>query len=922
MLFKLFAYLCILSIGMLLPINYFGGNGQQGINALTLKNVKRGSNLLWGHIVYAMLFVSIVLYYIMRELQVYVKLRRRYLRTDNHSKKNKSRTILVNNIPKPMMDRIKLESLFSAFPEGVREVYLDRDVREIERVIKERDRLQNKFEKIMTRLAIQHCKERKRSDKRNSKQGPQYDQPPDDMQLPTYTSVEGQGRLGPDEYWKELLPKDYESKAILEGLLRNIEEQSRKFVSLRLEFNMAHNKQCKDEWEAFLKRNVVNISKKIDKYGEKCQELTEKINQIEKDEYWQTGDSEVNSNRIKYLTIRRENYSKLVKSCIDEKTKYEDLCKKNGVLIAGIKEDKAGNELTFSQWCRQHYNKVAGLISKRLQIEAKIGIDNRFKKRKTAFIEFNSQISAHMAAQTLLYSKPFSMNPKALEVQYDDIIWENLNISSWSRNLRFLFSMLITLLICCSWLTMTMFVTSLASLENIETILGNKKDIIKSLSPSVISAIQGTIPSLFTTILMIVLPIFLRILMTFEGKALKSEIELSLMYRYYIFLVINVFFSAVISSSFFAFLSQLKTTGAWENLINTLIPGAYVYFATYIILQGWVGSAREILQIPPLFFRHFLPWFFSDTPRSREEAIELAEFEWGTSIPNHTLIFLIGATYSGFAPIINVLVASYYGLFYIVYRYQFLYVYDEKKFSAGGLSFPRAVMQMYIGIYIFEVVFFVQMVSASTFNLSGVLRVIAIIIIIFGTVVTHLVTVSTYFPLIKYLPVSSFNTDLENDDNFMESHIRRFTRKILETIKVKRNKPKNIFDDGYEEDKKDAESCETNSLVGGDSQVSISDAKSKDSLSPNEEIRYKNGYYHPSLKEDSEVKFWLPRDDYGTCIKLFNILQGAMPNPRFSLETAGAYINEKLQVVLDKENRSNANVNATNPNNIENLYNS
>ncbi|KAJ1677697.1 hypothetical protein EV182_005616 [Spiromyces aspiralis] len=258
------------------------------------------------------------------------------------------------------------------------------------------------------------------------------------------------------------------------------------------------------------------------------------------------------------------------------------------------------------------------------------------------------------------------------------------------------------------------------------------------------------------------------------------------------------------------------------------------------------------------------------------------------------LVFLIGTTYSVLAPVVNVFAATYFGLYYLVYHHQFLYVYDHRKFSTGGLTFPRAIVQMFFGIYVFEVVFLVQIISVSVQNWLSTLRILVVVLIIFGTVLTNIVTVKAYFPLTKYLPVSEFG-------NINQGRRRKARKRDKLAALLFKKSRRNRAGDG-----------DTVSLVnkGSDSDSSDNDYSSDEAATnttagkntlgahPANEYEWeqniKDGYYHPDLKLDDKVELWLPEDKYGLREKIVQHM----------LAHDGEYITFKLEgAVLDEKSR-------------------
>lgn len=104
---------------------------------------------------------------------------------------------------------------------------------------------------------------------------------------------------------------------------------------------------------------------------------------------------------------------------------------------------------------------------------------------------------------------------------------------------------------------------------------------------------------------------------------------------------------------------------------------------------------------------------------------------WGTLFPNITLLVVISELsiyilvvrlipppvalgYSIISPIINGLSLLTFFLFYQLYKYLFLYVYQQPSTSdTGGMFYPKALQHIFVGLYI------QQIVLCAFFFLSG-----------------------------------------------------------------------------------------------------------------------------------------------------------------------------------------------------------
>ncbi|KAJ2492189.1 phosphate metabolism protein 7 [Coemansia sp. RSA 2050] len=391
------------------------------------------------------------------------------------------------------------------------------------------------------------------------------------------------------------------------------------------------------------------------------------------------------------------------------------------------------------------------------------GDKEQYKRQSSAFVLFRKQLAAHMAAQTVLDYKPFSMNSVSLDINPDDIIWSNLNMNPYDRRIRGYISFAATVGLIIVWTILTAALVSLVSIENLKKIPA-----LDSMSDSKwFGLFSGIVPAVLLAVLMALLPMILRLLLRLEGTTRVSEVNLRLLHRFYFFQVWNIYLVTIFSTAILTIATEaFKDPGMILELIPTSVPKSATPILVYVLLLAFTGAAKEILQISRLVLRYVMPLLFAKTPRAIVNAEKPAEFDWGVSIPVHSLIFLMGFSYSFIAPIVNCFVAAYFGLFYLVYRYQFLYVYNDTNWVTGGLSFPKSIQQLMVGVYISEVYMLLMMVakvaSAERVTANGILRVIFPALTMLLTVFAHLYINDAYLPIINYLPVRGA-ADIEAD---------------------------------------------------------------------------------------------------------------------------------------------------------------
>ncbi|KAJ2850280.1 phosphate metabolism protein 7 [Coemansia brasiliensis] len=375
----------------------------------------------------------------------------------------------------------------------------------------------------------------------------------------------------------------------------------------------------------------------------------------------------------------------------------------------------------------------------------------QMSKRSSALVMFNEQIAAHMAAQSVLDFKPFSMSQVSMSVDPQDVLWFNLEISPWSRRIRGYLSFMVTLALTLLW---TVIAAVLSSLVQIKSLAALEPFKWLQDSPVALGIFSGTVPSLILAVLMAILPSILRLLLVLEGTQRRSLVGLRLLHRYFFFQVWNVYLVTIFSSSIFQIAIQsVQQPGRIIELIQTQVPQSATNILTYVLLLAFVGAAKEILQGVPLAMRYIKLLLKAKSPREQIRAEQPLDFKWSDAIPTHSLVFLMGFSYAFLAPIVNWFVAVYFGLFYLIYRYQFLYVYNHANWSMGGLSFPKSTTQMLVGLYISQLYMLLMMVAKLNSSASAIMRVVVCALVMLITVGAHLYIRDVFMPAISYLPV-------------------------------------------------------------------------------------------------------------------------------------------------------------------------
>ncbi|KAI0819394.1 DUF221-domain-containing protein [Trametes gibbosa] len=390
--------------------------------------------------------------------------------------------------------------------------------------------------------------------------------------------------------------------------------------------------------------------------------------------------------------------------------------------------------------------------------KADAGTAQTYPPLNSAFILFNQQIAAHMAAQVLTHHMPYRMATKSVGVAPDDVVWSNLNMNPYEARIRTAVSWAITIGMIIVWAIPVAFI---GVVSNVHSLCATYSWLawLCTLPPVIVGIISGILPPALLAVLNMLLPIILRLLARFEGITQRTKIELSLMSRFFLFLVINSFLVVTVSSGIIAALPDLVNNPASiPSLLAKNLPKASNFFLTYVVLQGLSGTAAGFLQVVPLVLYYVKLFILGSTPRSIYDIkYTLRSVAWGTLFPSITLLVVITIAYSIISPIINGLSAVMFFLFYHMYKYLFIWQLDgQKTGETGGLFFPRAIQQLFVGMYIQQICLAALFFLAQDQNKkpSAVPEGALMVVLIAFTAFFHTIINNSYGPLTHFLPLT------------------------------------------------------------------------------------------------------------------------------------------------------------------------
>jgi len=319
-----------------------------------------------------------------------------------------------------------------------------------------------------------------------------------------------------------------------------------------------------------------------------------------------------------------------------------------------------------------------------------------------AFVMFDSIATATKAGST-----PLSDNPDAWIVQPapkpTDIIWENV-IKIPSASVKAMLdltksSALFT--ICIFWSIPVAFVNAFS---NLHTLADQYPWLafVRHADPFWQSVITGLLPGLLLVLLMLLLYPILWYFNKSTGILTYSELHYQFMRDYFFFLLIDVFFITLLSSSILDTINEIiDHPKSLFSLLGSSVPAVAIIEIGYILIQGLMVETERIVRVFFLLYA-FVFHTTSTTEVEQEQASKPEEFAYGGNLAFSSLIFTICFCYSTIAPLILPFGLLYFSLNYIIKKYKLLYVH-ELPFETYGRFFPKVADFMFTGMIIGQV---------------------------------------------------------------------------------------------------------------------------------------------------------------------------------------------------------------------------
>ncbi|KAH0279585.1 DUF221-domain-containing protein, partial [Aureobasidium melanogenum] len=383
-------------------------------------------------------------------------------------------------------------------------------------------------------------------------------------------------------------------------------------------------------------------------------------------------------------------------------------------------------------------------------------IDNAHSAEKipAVFIQFETleyaQAAHRQMSGTMQKIKGAKLTPKVVGVEPQDVIWSNLNKKNMVTRGILIASTIFVIVMIVFWAIPVAFVGAISNVKTLETIQGLTW--ISKIPDVILGVVTGLLPSVMLAVLMALVPIVLRLLAgLFEPT--RSAVELRVQAWYFAFQVVDVFLVTTFSSGAAAVAKTIvNNPSSAPTLLASNLPTASNFYTAYFVVTMLNQAAMLVLNIAPLLFIAFLGKILDSTPRKvYNRYINLIGLGWGSVLPANAMLGVIAIAYSCIAPLLLGFATIGFGLLYLAYRYQLLYVVGNHSIDMKGRAYARALQQITVGVYLLEFCLIGLFAIGIASDRAAIGPLIITIILAVFTVVYHVIMSKTLGPIVDGL---------------------------------------------------------------------------------------------------------------------------------------------------------------------------
>lgn len=396
-----------------------------------------------------------------------------------------------------------------------------------------------------------------------------------------------------------------------------------------------------------------------------------------------------------------------------------------------------------------------------------------YEKMDKAFLMFKTQESAYMAHQTLLSPEYGKMDDSLVEVDRNDIIWHNLmrKTGVMSIMINHIINGMIIILTCLYVVPVSLItlVSQIPLLTQLLPFMG----FLKKLPREVGSILSSLLPTLMLSFLTDVQLTVFRILLLMKGHCTGAEIELDLQLWYFVFVFVQQFLVvSVLTSLVVVFVNVVEKPASIPLLLAENIPMSAIFFFKFLSVKAFALCGSNFVRLRSLLRWVIITKWVDRTPRQASiRTKQLMTIQWGAVYSSFSVYAAIGIIYSTIAPFVSLFMIFLLGLFMLYYKHALRYMYSRENSSeTNGRLYPRALFQLYTGIYCLEFCMIGILLSLRNVQGEHTMKLHALVVaFVFGlSVSSNVVGYTRFQKLFTLIPQIRENSDDLDEKNLDE----------------------------------------------------------------------------------------------------------------------------------------------------------
>lgn len=335
-------------------------------------------------------------------------------------------------------------------------------------------------------------------------------------------------------------------------------------------------------------------------------------------------------------------------------------------------------------------NAAKGVFRSAINIERNIElltVGAYYNTASTGFVTLTTRVAQAMVHQMLLSHDHVTMSASPAP-NPNDIIWKNVPVPEKQLSIRKDIAGVGLAIGAMFWSILVGFISSISNLQSIQA---DYPPLASYTQTHWYQFVNSYLTSVLLLICIAVLPlIFDFIARSYEGLKLESDVQNSIMKRYFYYQLANVFVSVGLGSISGSLQEIIESPRSIFIILGENIPGFSIYFTNLLIVKAFSAVPIELLRTWPLILHTSLRCCLNEKRCSwrdlRSGVFAPPTLVYGWIYPSLLMVLMIITTYSTIAPLLMPFGMLYFALVYCMYKYQILFVYVN-SYQSGGYMF-------------------------------------------------------------------------------------------------------------------------------------------------------------------------------------------------------------------------------------------